>query len=205
MIQLEYINEELCSSCQDCCHLYKGRLMESPFIDRTKGDFFEQGLQLYGVRPLVDPLYEQVEYCEFHDPSIGCIIEREKRPILCRNYTCPKLLQDFKEIRKVYLEEKARDMKPTKLVFNEDHTRVNYTSDDIDIEEFKAIIIKRFEICKSCPELKYKNGIPRCGTGCCSFLDRMHKIYPLDDEGKAITQINSANGAYFYVCPLKKW
>lgn len=205
MIQLEYINAELCSSCQECCHLYKGRLMESPFIDRTKGDFFEQGLQLYGIRPLKDPYYSHIEYCEFHDSLYGCIIEREKRPILCRNHACDKLLQDFKEIKKIYLEEKAKGMKPTKIVFNEDPTKINYTFDDIDIDELKFTVNKRLEICKTCHNLKYKNDTLRCGSGCCSFLDRMHKIYPLDEEGKAIVLINPTNGSYFYVCPLKKW
>jgi len=179
MIQLEYINIELCSSCKECCHLYKKRLIRSPFLNSDSSTFFEDGIEKYGVRPLGNPLYEEIEYCEFYDPSIGCIIEREKRPIFCRNYTCDKLFQNYKEINKIIVEDRENGMKPTTAVINSINQEVEYTFNDIDLESFKEITSHRFNICKSCENLKWNNDKPYCGDFCCGLLDKIHRIYPL--------------------------
>lgn len=202
MIQLEYINKELCSQCQKCCKIYSGNLRKSYFVSQKDANFFESAKQQYGVYPLRNPEVEAGDYCEFHDPSLGCIIERENRPLECRTFVCDDLFQDFLEIQKIYFQGKQKPMIPIGFHLDKDKIIANY--EDIDLHDFEKMAKDRISICFSCEELIKKGERFACKKCGCGLMFRAFRVYPLDEEGKAIAQL-TPNGSYHYVCPLKKW
>jgi hypothetical protein len=205
MIQLEYINEELCSECTYCCKLiYRRDISPASIYVRKEGDWFKQAFDLYGVYPLRDPSIENGDYCEFYDSSIGCIIEREKRPRVCRIHVCDKLLLDYKTTNKLEVLDNERNKRPTKRILNLDKTQVIYLFDEVDPEEIKQLMEHRLNICKSCTSSEEKNELLMCKLCHCGLIKKTALIYSLDEEGHAISGILS-NGSFASVCPLKKW
>lgn len=203
MIQIEIINEELCAACRDCCcKVYLNTLKSSYFVDKKEGNFFENAYEQYGAYPLRNPEFETGDYCEFHDSSIGCIIERERRPLGCRTHACDNLFQNFLEIRKIYFQEKQKPMIPIGFQIDKDRVIPNY--EDIDLHDFEKMVKDRTGICLSCEELTTKGERFACKKCGCGLMSRAFRVYPLDEEGKAIAQL-MPNGSYHYVCPLKKW
>lgn len=203
MIQLEYNNKDLCASCQKCCK-YPEDLHASEFVTKKDGDFFDNAYEQYGVRPLRNPEIELGEYCEFHDASIGCIIPRENRPLICRIFVCDELLQDFSNIEKIHLEEPHKDMIPVGFIIDPSENRVIPMHEDIDIIGFETTAKNRVNICMNCDQLIKRGDRFACKKCGCALLIRAFRVYPTDSEGKAISQVFS-DGSYHYVCPLKKW
>lgn len=202
MKQIEYINNELCSQCTNCCK-YHNRLVEASFHNRQTNDWFEEAFEKYGVYPLRDPLIEVGEYCEFYDASIGCLIPREKRSFICRTHVCDKLLLNYKEANEIDIPDNLKENRPNKHILNEDKTKILY-SYDVDHEKIKQLMEYRLQICKSCDSYVEKDEIPLCKLQCCGLVHKTATIYSLDENGKAIQGIIH-NGSYTYVCRLKKW
>lgn len=70
-------------------------------------------------------------------------------------------------------------------------------------EKQKELFDKRKSTCEACP-LMYKPTRQCSVCGC--FIDAKTKvIYDLDDEGKAIDEIDEKTGDIYYACPEQKW
>lgn len=202
MIQIEFINEDLCATCGDCCKIYK-ELRESGFVTKKEGDFFINAFEQFGVYPKRNPFIHFDEYCEFHDTSTGCIISRENRPLDCRLYACDKLYQNC-QLNKIYFSEFKRGMRPTQFLIDENSCSLIPTFEDVDIDEIKQTAINRINICLSCSELTERNGKKACKQCGCGLFNKVYRKYPLDENGKAISQL-APDRSYRYSCPLKKW
>lgn len=109
--EIQHRDDYRCRRCRGwCCRIY-GVYLESGTRDHDQcfeawAEGFHPHAETYGVEPLFDPLLVHggwpearaaaeraglnVEYCEYHHPSRGCLIPRERRPVQCRTWRCPE-------------------------------------------------------------------------------------------------------------------
>jgi len=89
----EIINVEFCGECKGkwCCYVYKNSSKKSVQQILHNNDNLQ-----YSVNPLYDINKEDKIECEFLEDN-GCIIPREERPIICREYACEKLEKYLKK------------------------------------------------------------------------------------------------------------
>jgi len=92
---------------------------------------------------------------------------------------------------------------PNKVIYNEEVKKFEYIYDPDCEEEIKKLGDFRISICLVCGELGEKNGINFCKKCKCGLFQKMYRKYPLDENGKAYSDILS--DGFRYVCPLKKW
>lgn len=203
----EYINEELCAKCphHNCCEIYPLNLniptdnLKWGFHNRQQGDWNEQAFKQYGVYPLRDPFLDEETFCEFYDTSIGCIIERKRRPLKCRVHVCDELKANYKEEIDIPMPPVK---KVTKFIIKDNKVFPAY--DPVDDEEAEKIGKERLDICLQCQFMEKRPNSYACSKCGCHLEYKTKYIYPLDNEGKAFRQIKP-DGSYVYVCVLKKW
>ncbi len=112
---VEYENAKTCRECptHSCCRIYARdeditRDRPSSFEEWARG--FHDHPEEYGVEPLFDPLEVHMkgheaqwdallakgidpEWCQYHNPQSGCVIERDRRPTQCRQFNCGRLTE----------------------------------------------------------------------------------------------------------------
>jgi hypothetical protein len=92
---------------------------------------------------------------------------------------------------------------PNRVIYNSETKRLQYTYDPDCEDEVKKLGNLRMNICFSCEHIFEKNGIKACKKCGCGLSQKMYRKYPLDENGKAYSQI--LPDGLRYVCPLKKW
>jgi len=84
----EIINIEFCEECKKgCCYVYKDGSKK-----RVQQILHEDNNLQYNIKPFYNIYKEDKLECEFLGDN-GCIIPREERPIVCREFACEKLLK----------------------------------------------------------------------------------------------------------------
>ncbi len=112
---VEYENAKTCKECPThfCCKIYA----TDENTARDKSSWFEEWAQSfhehpeeYGVEPFFDPLKVHMrgreaewaallakgidpEWCQYYNAQSGCIIERDRRPMQCRQFNCGRLTE----------------------------------------------------------------------------------------------------------------
>jgi hypothetical protein len=112
---VEYENAKTCRECPThaCCKIYardENDAREKPSWFEAWARGFHEHPEEYGVEPLFDPLVVHMrgheaewsallakgidpEWCQYYNPQSGCTIERDRRPVQCRQYNCGRLTE----------------------------------------------------------------------------------------------------------------
>lgn len=84
---MEKSAEIFCAKCSRCCHIYLFRNQPLEEVKKKAHKLiFNNDIDQYGV----EPLKSEWGRCEFLGEN-GCIIPREKRPIVCLEWECLEL------------------------------------------------------------------------------------------------------------------
>lgn len=93
----------------------------------------------------------------------------------------------------------------TGFIYNESTHRMIPSWDPIDPILQESMATNRLNICKECEKIIYDSSTNKytCGLCRCGLEYKLRMIFPLDENGHAISNIH--DNKKYYVCRLEKW